>query len=269
MSARKVLIPFALISVIMLTVTGCMDDTTNLQYKIIALEKRLVEQEKAFNEFSTKFNPSNDYGIDIRRIEDQQLQFAEALKEVGPINSKLEELDSFAQESKKHVGALVKKLDEMGQSIIALEKRSEGALRESGNQTKNLDAINKRASSNAAAIHKLEKRLRILRKDVVKNHDNLVKEINNALKLTRTQAAESIKAAVTPLEKRFQSLSSGSSVGGKNGGKGADQAHDDSGKKIRAVAKQLKDLKEIVAAQKTYLLELGHKVHDLEKAYQQ
>jgi uncharacterized coiled-coil protein SlyX len=269
MAARKEFIPFVLIVAIMLTTTGCVDDTTSLQQKIMSLEKRLAEQEKAFNEFSTKFDPSNDYGVDIRRIEDQQLQFAETLKEVGPVNSKLEELRSFAEESKKNVSILTEKLNALGQSVSALTKRSEGALRASGNQSKTLDSINKRASSNAVAIHKLEKRLKILRKDVVKNHDNLVQEINNALRLTRTQAAESIKAAVAPLEKKYKSFSSSPSLGGKNGDKGVGQARDDSGKKIRALAKQFKDLKEIVSSQKTYLLELGHKVHELEKAYQQ
>ena len=51
--------------------TGCVQDTSEIEGRVVKIEKRLRNQDKQLKELSSKFLPQKDFSADIQRLEDQ------------------------------------------------------------------------------------------------------------------------------------------------------------------------------------------------------
>jgi len=245
---------------------GCVDDSTELKQKVADLEKRLQKQEKDLKDFSGKFAPPRDFSAEVQRIEEQQDKLVQAVKtKVEPVNNKLEELRDWAQEAQKDRDSVAAKLKSLEQSAADLKKKFEAETRESTKLQKEFPALRKTASSLSKDVEDLTKTVAEVRKDVLDNNTKLVNAVKKTLPKVKEAAVAEIKDRLTPLEEGLSSLRT--SLEGerkaisqmKPVGAGADAS-----KEIKAMSQRIKDLEDVITAQKSYLLEVGSKVHEVE-----
>jgi chromosome segregation ATPase len=255
-------------------VLGCTDDSTELKQKIAVMETKLQKQEKDIKDFSGKFAPPKDFSADIQRIEDQQDKISQILKtKVDPVNSKLEEFRDWAQEAQKERDAVNKKLKALDQHVSEMGKKLESANKEFVRLSK--DAAGSKKSDSVAAgltknVEDLSKGLAEVRKEVLDNNSKLVNAVKKTLPKVKEAALAELKGSIAPLEQGLASLKTEFENERKGGTAGktpsAAAATDSAGKEKDAPAlmKRIRELEEVVTAQKSYLLEVGSKVHELE-----
>ncbi|MDQ1240052.1 MAG: hypothetical protein QG577_2238 [Thermodesulfobacteriota bacterium] len=249
-----------------LSIVGCVEDSTDLKQKVADLEKRLQKQEKDLKEFSGKFAPQRDFSADVQRIEEQQDKLVQAVKtKVEPVNNKLEELRDWAQEAQKDKDAVSTKLKALEQSVGDLKKRLENESREYVKLQKEFPAVRKTTATAAKELEDLTKSVAEIRKDVLDNNTKLVNAVKKTLPKVKEAAVAEIKDRLTPLEEGLTSLRT-SLEGDRKAlsqmrlpGAGADAT-----KEIKAMSQRIKDLEDVITAQKSYLLEVGSKVHEVE-----
>lgn len=261
--------PLVMVLITMLSVfsiVACVDDSTDLKQKVADIEKRLQKQEKDLKDFSGKFAPQRDFSADVQRIEEQQDKLIQAVKtKVEPVNNKLEELRDWAQEAQKDRETVSTKLKALDQSVGDLKKRLENESRENVKLQKEFPALRKTSVTLAKELDDLTKGLAEIRKDVLDNNTKLVNAVKKTLPKVKEAAVAEIKDRLTPLEEGLTSLRT--SLDGDR--KAISQmrlpgATADATREIKAMSERIKDLEDVITAQKTYLLEVGSKVHEVE-----
>jgi chromosome segregation ATPase len=255
-------------------ISGCSEETAELKQKMATLEKKIQKQETDLREFAGKFGPPKDFSADIQRIEDQQERVAETLKtRVEPVNSKLEEFREWAQEAQKDREGVAKKLKSVEQSLADLHKelqkeahkKAESDKAEVARIGKELATQKKSLGTVSQHVDELSKTVAEMRKDVLDNNTKLVNAVKKTLPKVKEAAVAELKDRLTPLEAGLAELKS--SLQGDRKGAATMKpmaTPPESGRDVQAVTKRLRELEEIVAAQKSYLLEMGSKVHSLE-----
>jgi chromosome segregation ATPase len=255
-SARSSIAITGLIAAFMLV--GCADDTTELKGKIAALEQRVIKQDKSYREFSGKFAPPKDFSADLQRIEDQQDRINQTLKtKVDPINIKLEEFRDWAQDAQKERSKVAIQLKEQTKLAGELKKRLQRAADHEAKLKSALDKISARSHRNAKA-------LKDLRQEMLNNNAKMLSAIKKTLPKVRDAAVAEIKTRLTPIEKGLTNLKSGVAQDRKTLSDITGQTKAQSTKEAKALLRKVNELEEILAAQKTFLLEMGSKMHELE-----
>jgi DNA repair exonuclease SbcCD ATPase subunit len=248
-----------------LVISGCTDDTSGLKHKIAELEKKVEKQQKEMGELASRFSPQKDFSADIQRIEDQQERISEILKtQVEPVNSRLEEFREWAQEAQKERDEVKQKLNSLGQASAESQKSAENASKEVQRLMRDYVASKKKLKSLSDEVEGLAKGLTEMRKDLLDNNTKLVAAVKKTLPKVRDAAVEQLRERLVPLEKTLTGLQSGLEHDRKVIESLSRVTGQDFGKEVRALTGRLKELEEIMASQKAYLLEIGAKVHDIE-----
>jgi len=263
-SARK----FPLFSAIVLVVLtgGCLDQTTDLKQKLAQLEKRVAVQEKGLAEFSGKFAPPKDFSADIQRLEDQQDRISQFIKtKVDPINMKLEEFRDWAQEAQTEQGKVTAKLKSLEETLTNITKGLETGVQGTARLGKTVTANRKKTRDNAKAVGGLSKGLDRLRKDLSTNNTKLLSAVKKTLPKIKKIVVAEIKVRLDLLEKRISTIKTGMESDRKTIDTIRSRPKAEPGKDVQALKKKINELEEIISAQKSFLLEIGSKVHELEK----
>ena len=257
---------------------GCSDDTAGLAQKMADVEKRLQKQEKDLKDFAGKFSPPKDFSADIQRIEDQQDKIQQTLKtKVEPVNNKLEEFRDWAQEAQKEREDVGKKLKFLESSVAELNKKIEAEIRHGG-ASKDIPLLKKNMAGFSKSVEDLTKGLVDVRKEIQENNAKLVNAVKKTLPKVKDAAVAELKDQLAPIEQGLSSLKSGvetdrqaiAAMKGQPQPQPQPQAQPQAQppaelpKDTQAVNKRIKELEEILTSHKTYLLELGSKVHELE-----
>ncbi|MGB6063535.1 MAG: hypothetical protein WBG50_01925 [Desulfomonilaceae bacterium] len=244
---------------------GCSDDTAELKQKIADLEKKVQQQQKDLHEFTGKFSPPKDFSADIQRIEDQQDRISQVLKvKVDPVNAKLEEFRDWAQESQKDRDLVTKKLKALEQSAAELQKRTEVTSREVARMSKEVAAGKKAVAIFSKNLNELAKNLADVRREVLDNNTKLLNAVKKTLPRVKDAAVAELKDQMAPLEQALTNLKTGIEGDRKAIAAIKTQPPPDTGKQVQSLTARIKELEDVVTSQKSYLLEMGAKVHELE-----
>jgi len=245
---------------------GCMDDTTDLKQKVADIEKRLQKQEKDLKDFAGKVGPQRDFSADLQRIEEQQEQLSQAVKtKVDPMNSKLEELRDWAQDAQKDREAVSAKLKSVEQSLGELKKKFDADSREIVKLQKEVASFRKVSGTVTKQIEDLTKGVAEVRKELLDNNTKLVNAVKKVLPKVKEAAVAEIKDRLTPLEEGLSTIKT--SLEGDRKALAQLQTAPPSAeasRDIKTLNQRLKDLEEVVTSQKSYLLEIGAKLHEVE-----
>lgn len=262
-----------------LLLAGCTEETADLKQQIAILEKKLQKQETDLRDFTGKFSPTKDFSADIQRIEDQQDKISEVLKtKVEPINSKLEEFRDWAQEAQKDREAAAKKLKALEQSVVENQKKTETDTREVARfgkeltaNKKSLTVLSKGLEDTSKSMVDLAKHLAELRREVLDNNTKMVSAVKKTLPKLKEAVLADLKDKIGPMETGLSELKAALEADRKATAavKSPPVAPPETGKDITTLTRRTKDLEEIVASQKSYLLEMGSKVHALESQLKQ
>jgi len=244
---------------------GCAEETADLKQKMADLEKKIQKQEKDIKEFTGKFAPPTDFSSDIQRIEDQQDRIAQAIKtKVDPVNSKLEEFREWAQDAQKERESVGKKLKGLEQTVAELQKRVDTEGKEIARANKETVATKKTVAMLSKSVEDLTKGFEQIRKESADNNNKLLAAVKKILPKIKDAAVAEMKDRLTPLEEGMTVLRSGIENERKNLAALQRQAPAEPGKEVRELNKRIKDLEEVIGSQKTYMLEMGSKIHELE-----
>ncbi len=246
--------------------SACTDDTAELKTRIAELDKKIQKQDKDQREFSTKFAPAKDFSADIQRLEDQNDRISQIIKtKVEPLNSKLYEFLDCAQDAQKERESVKDKIKTLEASINDLKKKYDSkskeiiaAGKENVAEKRSIDAMNKR-------VDELTKGLGEVRKEVLDNNTKLINAVKKTLPKVKDAAVAELKEKLQPLEESLLTLKSGVETERKNVTTKAQTVSSDASKEIGSLIGKIKELEDVVAAQKSALLEIGTKLHELEK----
>jgi chromosome segregation ATPase len=244
---------------------GCVDDTTELKQKIAELEKSVANQQKELSEFSTKSSAPRDFSADMQRLEDQQESITETIRtKIDPINMKLEEFRDWAQEAQAERGKVAERLKAIEQSMAEMAKQLESDSRGGARLGKDLELEKKKIAANARAIEDLAKGLVQLRKDLAANNERLVEAVKKTLPKVKDAAVAEMQEKLASLEKNLNSVKTGVETERKAIEAIRSQSPTDSGKDVTVLRKRINELEEILASHKSFLLEVGSKLHEFE-----
>ena len=96
------------------------------------------------------------------------------------------------------------------------------------------------------------------------NNTRVVNALKKTLPKVKRAAVAEIKQQLIPLEKSLVTLRSGIESQRKTLAAIKKDARSDAGKDVQVLRKKINELEEIIAAQKSSLLEIGSKMHELE-----
>ncbi|MGC8906826.1 MAG: hypothetical protein ACP5M0_05225 [Desulfomonilaceae bacterium] len=245
---------------------GCMDDTTDLKQKVADIEKRLQKQEKDLKDFAGKIGPQRDFSADLQRIEEQQEQLSQAVKtKVDPMNNKLEELRDWAQDAQKDRESVAGKIKSLDQSLGELKKKFDADSREVAKLQKEVASFRKSSGAVAKQIEDLTKGVAEVRKELLDNNTKLVNAVKKVLPKVKEAAVAEIKDRLVPLEEGLSSIKASLETDRKSLAEvKAVPAAADATKEIKALTQRIKELEDVVTTQKSYLLEIGAKLHEVE-----
>jgi chromosome segregation ATPase len=249
---------------------SCTDDSVALKQKMSELEKKVQKQEKDLREFAVKFAPPKDFSADIQRIEDSQDKISQVLKtKVDPVNAKLEEFRDWAQEAQKERDSVTKKLKALEQSALEVHKRFDAERGEAGKIGKDVVANKKLIQGLTKNIEDLNKNYADVRKELTDSNEKIIGAVKKTLPKLKEAAVAEIKSQITPLEQNILALKTSlendrKAIAGIKMQPPIQQTTDTGGKDVQFLVKRIKELEDIVTAQKSYLLEMGSKMHELE-----
>lgn len=246
--------------------SACTDDTAELKTRIAELDKKIQKQDKDLREFSTKFAPAKDFSADIQRLEDQNERISQVIKtKVEPLNAKLEEFRDWAQDAQKEREAVKEKIKAAEAGVNELKKKYESktkelaaASKDSLTEKKVTDALNKR-------IEELTKGLGEVRKEVLDNNTKLINAVKKTLPKVKDAAVAELKEKLQPLEESLTTIKTEAETERKNLTTKGQAISTDASKEIYALMGKIRDLEDVVASQKSALLEIGTKLHEFEK----
>jgi chromosome segregation ATPase len=254
-----------IITAIAILLAGCTEETAELKQKIADLEKKVQQQEKDLREFTGKLALPKDFSADIQRIEDQQDRISQVLKtKVDPVNTKLEEFRDWAQEAQKDRDLVGKRLKALEQSVAEAQKRVEADSREVARMSKEVAAGKKTVGTFSKGLEDLAKNLNDVRKEVLDNNTQLLAAVKKTLPKVKEAAVAELKGQLAPLEQALTNLKT--SLEGDRKAIAAMKAQPpaEGGKEAQGLAARIRELEDVVTSQKSFLLEMGSKVHELE-----
>jgi len=254
-----------IITAIAILLAGCTEETAELKQKIAELEKKVQQQEKDLREFTGKLALPKDFSADIQRIEDQQDRISQVLKtKVDPVNTKLEEFRDWAQEAQKDRDLVGKRLKALEQSVAEAQKRVEADSREVARMSKEVAAGKKTVGTFSKGLEDLAKNLNDVRKEVLDNNTQLLAAVKKTLPKVKEAAVAELKGQLAPLEQALTNLKT--SLEGDRKAIAAMKAQPpaEGGKEAQGLAARIRELEDVVTSQKSFLLEMGSKVHELE-----
>ena len=232
---------------------GCTNDTSDLKQKIAELEKRVAKQEKELGEFTGKFSSPKDFTADIQRLEDQQDRLGQAIKsKVEPITGRMEELRDWAQEAQSDREKVAHELKVLTKAVSDLGKGHNTTAAEIGRLKREIVALKKHSGS-SAAVHTLSNRLDQLRKETLENNTKLVNALKKTLPKVKSAAVTEMKTLLNPMEKKIANLTPSSGTIKTSAGVQAE---------IQAMKKRITELENLLASQKSFLLEMGSKFRE-------
>ncbi len=244
---------------------GCAEETADLKQKIADLEKKAQKQEKDIREFAGKFAPPKDFSADIQRIEDQQDRVSQAIKtKVDPVNGKLEEFREWAQDAQKERETVGKKLKGLEQTVAEMHKRVDAESKEFARANKENAATRKTVATLSKNFEDLTKGFEEVRKESADNNNKLLAAVKKIIPKIKEAAVAEVKDRLTPLEEGMTVLRTGIEAERKNLAALQQHAPAESGKEVRELNKRIKELEDVIGSQKTYMLEMGSKIHELE-----
>lgn len=251
--------------ILALCVGGCADDVTTLKQKIAELEKKVSAQQKEMAELGQRVGQPRDLGADLQRIEDQQEGLAEIIKtKVDPLNLKMEEFRDWAQETQAERGKIVDRLKALEQSVAEVVKHVETESRNAVRLTKELEAEKKRFGGGLKAVEDLSKTVAQIKKDVAADNERLLEAVKKTLPKVKSAAVAEIQDRLAPLEKNLSMLKSGVDTEKKTMEAVKAQGAD-GGKEVTVLRKRVAELEDVLASHKSFLLEVGTKLHELEE----
>ena len=103
-----------------------------------------------------------------------------------------------------------------------------------------------------------------MRRDVLENNTKLVTALKKTLPKVKKAAVAEVKDRLVSLDRGLKSLRAETEAKLKKMGTVKQPPRTDYGADVRALRKKINDLEEIIAAQKSTLLEMGSKMHRLE-----
>jgi len=246
--------------------SACTDDTAELKTKLAELDKKIQTQDKDLREFSTKFAPAKDFSADIQRLEDQNDRISQTIKtKVDPLNSKLDEFREWAQESQKERESVKDKLKATDASINDLKKKYDSRNKEITASTKENATEKRQIDTMTKRVDDLTKGLGEVRKEVLDNNSKLINAVKKTLPKVKDAVVAELKDKFQPLEESLATLKSGLESERKNLTTKAQAIPADASKEIGALIAKTRELEDVVTAQKAALLEIGTKLHELEK----
>lgn len=248
------------------TPMGCMDDTTDLKQKVADIEKRLEKQEKDLKDFASKLGPQRDFSADLQRIEEQQEQLSQAFKtKVDPMNNKLEELRDWAQDAQKDRDSVATKMKTMEQYLGELKKKFDADSRELAKMQKEVASYRKASGTVTKQVEDLTKGVAEVRKELLDNNTKLVNAVKKVLPKVKEAAVAEIKDRLVPLEEGLLTIKTSLEGDRKTLSQlKTSPAGVETSKEIQALTQRIKDLEDVVTSQKSYLLEIGAKLHEVE-----
>ncbi len=253
MSPQRVLLVLAAVLGLAL-LSSCAEETADVKQKMADIEKRLQKQEKELREFAGKFAPPKDFSADLQRIEDQQERISQAIKtKVDPVHGKLEEFRDWAQEAQKEREGVAKKLKSLEQTIAESQKRLDAQAAEVARMAKERKTV----VAVAQKVEELSKGYDEVRKEVADSNSKLLAAIKKVLPKIKESAVAEVKEQLVPLQENLTALKTGVEADRK-------QAPAVAGKEVKELNKRVQELEEAIVSQKSFLLEVGSKLHDLE-----
>jgi chromosome segregation ATPase len=259
------LIPFCLAGLLLL---GCTDESVVLKQQISELEKRLQKQEKDLKEFASKLAMPKDFSADMQRIEDQQERISQVIKtKVEPVNSRLEEFRDWVQEAQKDRDVSAKKLTSLEKSAGELQKKLDSENREGGKLVKDVTANKKYIAGLTKSVEDLTKGLSEVKRELQDNNDKVINAVKKTLPKVKEAAVADMKSQLAPMEQSIAALRSG--IENDRKALAAVKAQpltvsEPGGKDVQILVKRIRDLEEIVSTQKSFMLEMGSKMHEFE-----
>ncbi len=266
MSPRRLwpVFPFLLAAILLL---GCTDESVVLKQQIAELEKRLQKQEKDLREFATKFAMPKDFSADMQRIEDQQDRISQDIKtKVDPVNSRLEEFRDWVQEAQKERETAAKKLKSLEQLSAELQKKIDSEGKEGGKLVKDVTANKKYIAGLTKSVEDLTKGFSEIKRELQDNNDKVINAVKKTLPKVKEAAVADMKNQLAPLEQNIAGLKAGIENDRKALAtmKSQPPLAESGGKDVQILVKRIRELEEIVSSQKSFLLEMGSKMHEFE-----
>jgi chromosome segregation ATPase len=257
--------PLVLAVLFVLTLlSGCTEDTADLKQKMADMEKRLQKQEKDLREFAGKFAPPKDFSADLQRMEDQQERITQAIKtKVDPVNAKLEEFRDWAQEAQKEREGVAKRLKGLEQSIAESQKRFDAQAAELVRMSKESAGAKKVLASMAQRVDDLSKVHDEMRKEVTDSSSKLLAAVKKVLPKIKEAAVAEVKEQLNPLQENLNALKTGVEADRKNIA-AIKESPASGGKEVKELSKRVQELEDVIVAQKSFLLEIGSKLHEME-----
>ena len=114
-------------------------------------------------------------------------------------------------------------------------------------------------------MDELTKGLGEVRKEVLDNNSKLINAVKKTLPKVKDAVVAELKDKFQPLEESLATLKSGVESEKKNLTTKAQAIPADASKEISALIAKTRELEDVVTAQKAALLEIGTKLHELEK----
>ncbi len=250
---------------------GCSDESVELKQKIAEMEKRLQKQEKDVREFASKFSPAKDFSADIQRMEDQQDRIQQTIKEkVEPTNARLEEFRDWAQEAQKEREIATKKAKTLEQAVVELQKRMDAESKETAKLAKDTAAAKKAMTLALKTAEDANKSIGEVRKELHDNNERVIAAVKKTLPKVKEAAVADLKSQLAPLEQSVAILKTAVDNEKKAlaGLRNQIPAQAEGGSKdVQHLVKRVRELEDIVSAQKAYLLEMGSKMHEVQQHF--
>ncbi len=255
---------------IVASLSACSDDSTDLKQKMAEIDKKLQKQEKDLREFSGKFAPPKDFSADIQRLEDQGERVSETLKtRLDPMSGRLEEFRDWAQDSQKDRDAVREKLKQLDAAVNDLKKKLEAKNKDLAAANADSAAAKKASATLGKSVEDLSKAVAEVRKELLDSNTKIVNAVKKTLPKVKDAAVAELKEKIQPLEEGLSSIRTGietekKDLAGRAGSVGAD-----AGKLVQGLNTKIRELEDVVSAQKSALLEIGAKLHEIEKGKRQ
>jgi chromosome segregation ATPase len=258
--------PFSLLLIFLaLSAAGCADDVTDLKQKIAELEKKVSVQQKEIAEMGQRTAQPRDFSADLQRIEDQQEGMTDIIKtKVDPLNLKMEEFREWAQETQAERGKIVDRLKALEHSVSEVVKQIETESRGAVRLTKELEAERKKFGGGLKAVEDLSRTVAQIKKDVAADNERLLEAVKKTLPKVKSAAVAEIQDRLAPLEKNLTMLKSGVDTE-KRAVEAAKAQGAEGGKEVTVLRKRVAELEDVLASHKSFLLEVGTKLHELEE----
>ena len=113
-------------------------------------------------------------------------------------------------------------------------------------------------------LEDLTKNLGDVRKEVLENNTQLLTAVKKTLPKVKEAAVAELKGQLAPLEQALTNLKASLEGDRKAIAAMKSQATAEGGKDVQGLSAKIRELEDVVTSQKSFMLEMGSKVHELE-----